>query len=112
GNNAVYLLNDSGSAWIGPSVLGSGAALNNSRCGVNVGSSSASGSGNNLTVNLALTFAAPAFSGAKNIYTFAHDNGNLSTGWEQKGSWMVNEETLLDAAVGKLGRAQFGTPVT
>ncbi len=84
----VWLANDGGSGWMGPSVLGSGAALQNSQCTVNVAGSSAPGSGNNVTLNLALTFAS-GFSGSKNVYGLVVDSGNLSSGWQLKGTWTV-----------------------
>jgi len=61
--------------------------LQNSQCTVNTAPSSASGSGNNLTLNLALSFQ-PAFAGSKNIYLDAYAGG-LDSGWQQKGSWTV-----------------------
>ena len=87
-SNAVWLQNDSGSGWIGPSLLGSGAALQNSQCTVSAASSSAFGSGSNLTLNLALAFTS-AFSGSKNIYAFAYDNEGLTSNWQQAGTWTV-----------------------
>src|SRR5689334_5380210 len=88
GINAVWLQNDSGSDWIGPSLLGSGAALQNSQCTVNAAGSSASGSGSNLTLNLALGFSSP-FSGDKNIYAITYDNESLTSNWQQAGTWTV-----------------------
>jgi len=85
--NAIYLTNDAGTAWQNPVTLGQSGTLQNSQCSVNPLSSSASGSGNNLTVNLALTFQA-AFGGAKNIYMEAYD-GTSDSGWQQRGSWTV-----------------------
>ena len=87
-SHAVWLQNDSGSGWIGPSVLGSGPALQNGQCTVNVASSSAFGSGNNLTLNLALAFTS-AFSGSKNIYAISYDNEGLTNNWQQTGTWTV-----------------------
>src|SRR5579859_7132392 len=54
--NAVYLMNDAGSAWLGPATLGSSGTLQNSQCSINAGQSSASASGNTLILNLALSF--------------------------------------------------------
>jgi hypothetical protein len=55
---------------------------------VNGVGSSVAGSGNNLTVNAALTFQS-AFGGAKNVYLYAVDNAELSSNWQQRGTWMV-----------------------
>jgi hypothetical protein len=87
-SNDVWLQNDSGSGWIGPSLLGSGAALQNSQCTVNAAGSSAFGSGSNLTLNLALGFTSP-FSGDKNIYAITYDNESLTSNWQQAGTWTV-----------------------
>src|SRR5439155_21899879 len=65
-NNTVYLTNDAGTAWQGPVTLGQTATLQNSQCALNPAASSATGSGTNLTLNLALTFQ-PSFAGTKNI---------------------------------------------
>jgi hypothetical protein len=47
--------------------IGAAGTLPNSQCTINVGASSVSASGNNLTLNLALTFES-AYAGAKNTY--------------------------------------------
>jgi hypothetical protein len=85
-SNAVLLLNDAANAWLGPVTLGTANTLQNSRCSLNAMSSSAAGVGNNLTVNLVLTFT-PAFAGVKNVYMQAQDNGGLATGWQLRGTW-------------------------
>ena len=46
----------------------------------------ASGAGNNLTLNLALTFK-PAFAGTRNTYMAVNDG--VDSGWLQKGMWTV-----------------------
>jgi hypothetical protein len=86
--NVFYLSNDAGTAWLGPVALGQAGSLQNSQCTVNTGSSSASGSGSNLTVNLVLSFK-PAFGGAKNVYMDAIDGYTLDSGWQQKGTWTI-----------------------
>jgi hypothetical protein len=84
--NTLWLLNDPASAWLGPLTPGAAASLQNSQCTLNAAGSSVSGLGNNLTVNVALTFKAP-FAGAKNIYMCPLDYGGLSSNWQQMGSW-------------------------
>ena len=76
--NVLQLSNDAGSGWVGSVTLGAPGTMQNSQCIVDAGASSASGSGNNLTVNLALTFK-PAFAGAKNIYMRVQDAANTLT---------------------------------
>ena len=86
-SNAVYLANDAGTAWLSPVTLGQAGTLQNSQCSVNAAGSSSSASGNDLTLNLALTFL-PAYSGGRNIYMLAYDG--QSSGWQQKGAWTVS----------------------
>jgi hypothetical protein len=68
GQSGVQLAPDNaGGAW--PFVAyGSNATLQNDQCTVNGAQTTISGSGNNLTLNLALTFT-PLYDGTKNVYT-------------------------------------------
>ncbi len=86
-NNAIYLTNDAGTAWQIPVSLGQGGTLQNSQCIVNTVASSASGTGNALTLTLSLTFK-PAFAGIRNIYAEVYD-GAGDSGWQQRGTWTV-----------------------
>ena len=86
GSNVLYLANDANAAWLGPFTLGQSSTIQNSQCGVNTAGSSASGSGNNLTVNLALSFQT-AFQGTRNVYMEVYDGAD--SGWQQKGAWTV-----------------------
>ena len=45
-------------------------------------------SGNNLTLNVSMTFK-PAFAGAKNIYLHDVDLSGASSGWQQLGAWTI-----------------------
>jgi hypothetical protein len=84
----LYLTNDAGTAWQSPITMGQNATLQNSQCIVNAAGSSQSGSGNNLTLNVAVTFQ-PAFkSSTRNIYGELYD-GVSDTGWVQLGSWII-----------------------
>ena len=51
-------------------------------------SSSVSINGPVLTLNLAINFKA-AFSGTKDVRMFANALGDLTTGWQSRGSWIV-----------------------
>jgi hypothetical protein len=88
-SNALYLANDAGNAWMGPLIPGQSGTLQNSQCSVDGAGSSVSASGNNLTVNVALTFL-PAYNGLKNIYMLAYDGQN--SGWQQRGVFTVNAQ--------------------
>ncbi len=87
GSNLIYLATDAGNAWLSPVTIGTTGSLQNSQCTVDASKSSASGSGNTLTVNLAITFQS-TFTGARNVYMEVYDNSGDS-GWLQRGTWTV-----------------------
>jgi subtilisin-like proprotein convertase family protein len=84
----IRLLDDAG-AWGAPVALGAG-TLANSQCTLNLASSTATPSGNDLTLVLNITFAG-GFGGLKNIYMLAASAGTptANTGWVTRGSWTV-----------------------
>jgi hypothetical protein len=86
GANALWLLSDGANFWMGPVTPGSVTSVQNSQCILSGAGSSVSGSVNNLTVNVALTFK-PAFAGAKNVYMNAVDSGSLWSNWQLRGAW-------------------------
>ena len=89
--NTIQLINDAGTGNVGSGgTLGSAGTLVNSQCTLNLASSSAAAAGNNLTVNLALSFTT-AFEGPKSIFMGAVNNGNVASGWQQMGSWTVTQ---------------------
>src|SRR5262249_46611076 len=98
GSGMIYFANDSGS-WLAPVALGTATTLQNSQCSLDVSRSSASGSGNTLTLNLAITFKS-SFSGSKNIFGWAADQGQVVTGWKQVGTWTTNGSTNGPTVVG------------
>lgn len=84
--STVLLLNDA-SAWTSGALSG-GSTLQNSQCAINLAGSSASVSGNTLTLNLAMTFKS-TYAGAKNIYMYASNASNMTSGWQARGTWTV-----------------------
>jgi hypothetical protein len=87
--NQLFLMNDAGTAWLGPITPGSGATLQNAQCVLDGATSSASITGANLTVNYGLKLQ-PGFTGAKNTYVMAEDSAhNVRSGWKQLGIWTV-----------------------
>jgi hypothetical protein len=86
--NGLYLLNDARTLWMGPVALGAPGTLSNSQCSVNLGASSASKSGNIVTVDLNLSFKS-SYSGSKIIYGYALDTKYQTSGWQTKGTWIV-----------------------
>jgi hypothetical protein len=86
-SNQLYLRNDAGSAWLTPALTPGGAGtLANSQCTLSAASSSASLTGNNLILNVSLTFTG-AFTGAKNVYMYASGLVGLNSGLVKEGTW-------------------------
>lgn len=85
--NTLQLLNDAGTIWSAPITVGAG-TLANSQCAVSGAGSSTALSGNNLTVNFALTFPA-AFAGDRNVYLLGIDSSGANSNWWLTGTWTV-----------------------
>jgi hypothetical protein len=84
--NHLYLANNVG-AWMTPALTpGVAGTASNSQCTLNAGSSSVAMAGNNLTLNVALTFSGTVV-GAQNVYLYASGYSGLSSGWVKKGTW-------------------------
>jgi hypothetical protein len=85
--NTIYLYNDTGSTVVGGVVVGSATQLSNSQCTLNGAGSSVSTSGNNLTLNVSLTFSG-TLTGQKNAYVYVQGNDGLNNGgFAQEGTW-------------------------
>ena len=88
-DNALFLINDAGTAAIGSGVvIGSPGTLANSQCTVDAGASRVVMAGNSLTLNIAVTFNS-SWTGPKNNYMWVEDRGSASAGWTQMGTWTV-----------------------
>jgi hypothetical protein len=85
--NQVNLLNDTGTAWTA-ATPGAVSMLQNSQCSLNLATTTVTPTGNTLTLNLAMTFQS-AYARNRNIYMYAGDVSGSSTGWLQRGAWMV-----------------------
>jgi hypothetical protein len=96
-SNQLYLYNDAGSALLGPMTPGVAGTLSDSQCTVNAGASTVSGSGNTLSLKVAVSFT-PAFAGLKNVYGYALDNGNLNSGWKTMGIWNTGPQSIPPTA--------------
>jgi hypothetical protein len=84
--NLLYLLNDAGTTNLAGLTPGGTGTSGNSQCTLSAGGSSVSGSGDTLSLKLALTFT-PSFAGLKNVYGYAADDGSLNSGWKTLGTW-------------------------
>lgn len=86
--NALWLRDDQGAGWLGPAIAGAAGSLSNSQCSLDAGASSAAGAGNSLALTLSLHFAG-SFVGTKKVYMQAVDQGGRTSGWQQRGTWVV-----------------------
>jgi len=81
-----YLWNNDHTVNAGPLIPGSSSSLSNSQCTLSGSGSSATASGNTLTVKYALTFAG-SFQDSKDTYLQANSIGGYSTDWLAAGTW-------------------------
>jgi len=84
--NALYLLNDAGTQYLGGYAPGTANTISNSQCTLNVASSTISGFSNTLTGKVSLTFNS-SFIGPNEVNAWVSDQGGNSSGWELLGSW-------------------------
>ncbi len=84
--NSLYLINDTGTAWLGPYAPGSANTLSNSQCSVNVASVTVSGFSNTLVLTVPITFNS-SFIGPQNAFGYVMDQGGGASGWQFLGSW-------------------------
>ena len=94
----LYLVNDAGTALLPELYLGSAASVSNSQCTVYGTGSSATGSGNTLTLTLNIGFK-PAYAGTKIIYLAARDLAENNSGWQRLGVWTVPGAASTSPAV-------------
>ncbi len=89
----------SGSSWkftsTGP---GSGSPVSSAQCSLDPAVSSVTRTGDNLTVNYAVTFT-DAMAGSQNLYLYAKDGGNLTSGWSDHGNLSVTAAEPASASV-------------
>ncbi len=108
--NQLNLLNDNATAWLS-ATLGTATVLQNSQCLVNTATTTATLSGNTLTLNLPMLFQT-AFQGPKNIYLRALDASGTNGGWQQLGSWNVMASPDWPAALSVTPPSGSGTSQT
>jgi hypothetical protein len=83
--NKLDLYNDAGTALLTPALTpGGSGTLTNSQCTLNASSSTVSESGNNLTLNVSLTFTM----GAGDVFLYASSGlTGQKSGWALAGTW-------------------------
>jgi hypothetical protein len=97
--NHLYLANNGGVTWITPALTPAVAGTDsNSQCTLNAGSSSVSTAGNNLTLNIALSFSS-TFVGSKNVYLYASGLSGKNSGTVTAGTWTAGTSTGRPAVI-------------
>lgn len=84
--NQLYLINDAGTAVLGPVTPGVAGSLSNSQCTLDASISSVAALGNSISVTAALSFAG-TFAGPQNVYGLAFDSAGNKSGWQGLGTW-------------------------
>jgi uncharacterized repeat protein (TIGR01451 family) len=88
GSNSIVLANDANTSWLGPYTAGSSSVASNSQCSVTVAGVAVSAQGNTLSVNIPVSFK-PGFAGTKTVWGVASDKNNVSSGYQQTGTFKV-----------------------
>jgi hypothetical protein len=100
----LLALRDDAGAWLEGAPIPGATTQQNSQCSINFAGSSAVLSGNTLRLDVAVTFKA-GYTGAKNIYLYAATVGGLTTDWQQRGTWTVQEVSAMSVTPGSGGGA-------
>ena len=110
--NHLYLASDAGSTWMTPALTpGTAGTVSNSQCTLDAGSSSFSTAGNDLTLNIALTFNSMVI-GTRNVYLHAGGLSGLNSGWVREGTWTPNSSAGPPAIVSLSPNEGAGSSVT
>jgi len=87
--NALYLVNDAGTALSPGLILNGSGSVSNSQCTITAAGSAVTGAGNTLTVTLNIAFSG-SFYANRIFYLAARDvNEANTTGWQSLGAWIV-----------------------
>ncbi len=112
-SNLLYLATNAGGGYLPPVAVGSAGTLSNSQCSLNPAGASVTAVGNELTLNVPVTFTT-AFEGGKNIRLNANNASSQTSGWQVAGSWTVTPLaiTTVTPASGSGGTQSFALAVT
>jgi len=84
----LYLVNDPGTALLPGLVLNGSGSVSNSQCMISGIGSSVNGSGNTLTLTLAITFT-QSFAGNQVFFLSARNNNGQNSNWQSLGTVAV-----------------------
>lgn len=99
--NKLYLRNTSNSIWSGGYAPGSSKVLENSYAKLDCSKTTASGSGNTLSINWNVIFKT-ASGGAKNLYLSAQDDAGATLSLVHKGTWTIYTDITPPAGTIKI----------
>ncbi|MFN0105488.1 MAG: BACON domain-containing protein [Bryobacteraceae bacterium] len=107
--NAVYLYDDTLTQLKGPLTPGAAGTVENSQCGVNGTGLSATGTGNDLQVNLPVTLKGSYLIGTRNVQFWVTDQDSLGTGWQTGSVWTagVNQTPAIVSGTPAIGGANL-----
>jgi hypothetical protein len=109
--NTVQLLSDNGSWWSAPAAAGGSSTLSNAQCSISASGVTAAAAGNNLTVNMPVTFRS-SFGGTKTLYLLAIDTAGANSNWSGLGTWTVPVAQQMPAPSSVSPSSASGTTVT
>ena len=89
--NSIYLRDDANTTWLGGYTPGSSNIIENSQAIINCQNTVVTRSGNDITVQWAITFK-DAYTGSKSIYAYVVDSGSASAGWSKKGTVTIIDD--------------------
>jgi len=110
-SSVLYVVPDAGGGLSSGLTLGGTGAIGNSQCSITAAGSSASGSGNVLTLTLNITFT-NSFAGNKVIYMAARDQQNNNSGWQALGAWSVPGASTFPLVTGVSPAHSSGSSAT
>ncbi len=93
--NKIYLKNDANTSWGTGYAPGASATLTNSQCKVYLSSTTASGSGNNLTVKWQLELKAPFSAKSLSAYMYCQNIAGLTDGWDRLGIYYNEKPQVI-----------------
>ncbi len=97
-SNFLFLVNDAGNDLTALALNGSG-TTSNSQCTIVGAGSSATVSGNTLTLTLVVQFNTTTFSGRKVVYMAARDTLQNNSGWQPMGTYSVGSTPAANPMV-------------
>jgi hypothetical protein len=110
--NKLYLMDDTGTTYMGGYTPGSANVISNSQCELDCSLTTVSAVGSVLTVNWCLEFL-PSMAG-RSCYGWltCRDQADLADGWNRYGKYYVPAPPVNGAIVPGGGNIQTGVPVT